>query len=275
MPLISKKELISLKLESMNAKQVKGFACSVDIPPKGSKADLMERLMAISEDKLDSFIRDKYEQFVRARRDLIPDEDLKKELLNVEAVDWGVVQGELDGKIQRNYVRRYFRYSELLSAVDSGLIEEVRRYVVSTWYNHWTTVLIEDHISKHPRVIPTLKENFPFDIFFDDQPFDLKVTYLPQGYPLETALKFPKGLAVWLYEHQGAQRFSSNNRLFLVLADKNRLHESWKLKRDFEWLFRKVDEFFDSSHITPEDEINFSYRRTQYLTVSKTLVLTR
>jgi len=40
-------------------------------------------------------------------------------------------------------------------------------------------VLIEEYISTHPKVIPTIKNIKGIDIFFNDQPFDLKITYLP------------------------------------------------------------------------------------------------
>jgi hypothetical protein len=59
-------------------------------------------------------------------------------------------------------------------------------------------------------------------------PFDLKTTYLPKDYDVEDAIKNPKNLAKWMYENQGAQRFGADNRLFVVLLDKNNPQESWK-----------------------------------------------
>ena len=85
--------------------------------------------------------------------------------------------------------------------------------------------MIEGLISQHPRVVPTLKNYKGIDIFFDDQPFDLKITYLPRNYTLAEALKNPRELIIWLYENQGPQRFGADNRLLVVLASKNKLED--------------------------------------------------
>ena len=136
-------------------------------------------------------------------------------------------------------------------------------------------VLIEDHISQHPRVVPTLKNYKGIDIFFDNQPFDLKITYLPRSYDLEEALENPKELIIWLYENQGAQRFGADNRLFVVLASKNNLEESWKLKRDFDFVFSEIDKFLDETTVSTKDEIVFSFNKKTYTAISKILIITK
>lgn len=185
------------------------------------------------------------------------------------------MQGQLDQKIQAEYVRKFFRYEDLINGVKSKLHDDITSYVIATWYNHWTTVLIEDHISLHLRVVPTLKNNFGIDIFFDGQPFDLKTTYLPRDYPIDEAIKNPRQLATWMYENQGAQRFGADNRLFVILADKNNLDQSWKLKRDFDFVFAKIDQFFNEATVSAEDEIVFSFKKKTYTTISKVLIITR
>jgi hypothetical protein len=140
--------------------------------------------------------------------------------------------------------------------------------------------LIEDHISQHKRVIPTLANLKGTDIFFDDQPFDLKITYLPkgytlEGYTLEKATQNPKRLMVWLYENQGPQRFGSHNRLFVVLASKDNLENSWKLKRDFDFVFGEVDKFFDTASVSEKDEIIFTFKGKTYTTISKILIISK
>ena len=134
--------------------------------------------------------------------------------------------------------------------------------------------MIEDHIGLHARIIPTLKNNFGVDIFFNGQPFDLKTTYLPRGYSIDEAIKNPKQLAVWMYENQGAQRFGADNRLFVILADKNNLEESWKLKRDFDFVFSKIDEFFNRTEVSTDDEIVFTFKKKTYITITKVLIIT-
>ncbi len=272
--LVSKKELANLKLRSIKSEDLRELARSFGLPTKGNVSDLIKRLIDIPQDKIDEFIKRKYRKLVEERQSLISDNDLKRELLKVKDFRWGVVQGQLDQKIQTEYVRRFVRYEELLQGVKSKLHEDITHYVIATWYNHWTTVLIEDHISQHPRVIPTLKNNFGIDIFFDNQPFDLKITYLPKDFTLEQALQDPKGLITWLYENQGAQRFGADNRFFVILADKNNLEQSWKLKRNFDLVFKKIDEFFNSAKVSSEDEIVFSFKKKTYTTISKILIIT-
>jgi hypothetical protein len=185
-----------------------------------------------------------------------------------------VVQGQLDQKIQTEYVRRIVRYKDLLNNVKAKLHNDVKNYVICTWFNHWTTVLIEEHISTHPKVIHTIKNIKGIGIFFDGQPFDLKVTYLPRKYNPEEAVKNPVKLAVWLYQNQGAQRFGADNRLFVVLSDKNNPEERWKLKRNFPLVFKEIDNFFNNEKVSQEDEIVFKFRRKTYTAVTKVLIIT-
>ena len=147
--------------------------------------------------------------------------------------------------------------------------------MVCTWFNHWTTVLIEEHISAHTKVIPTIKNIKGIDIFFDGQPFDLKVTYLPRGYNPTDAIRNPSNLAVWMYENQGAQRFGPDNRLFVVLLDKDNPERSWELKRDFDFVFQKIDNFFDKETVSKKDEIAFTFGRKIYTAVTKVLIIAK
>ncbi|OPX17466.1 hypothetical protein BXT86_06395, partial [candidate division WOR-3 bacterium 4484_100] len=184
-------------------------------------------------------------------------------------------QGQLDQKIQAEYVRRFVRYDDLLNNVKAKLHNDVSNYVICTWFNHWTTVLIEEHISTHPKVIPTIKNIKGIDIFFDGQPFDLKVTYLPRDYNPIYAVENPKELAIWMYENQGAQRFGADNRLFVVLLDKENPERSWELKRDFAFVFQKIDNFFDEETVSKNDEIVFTFGKRTYTAVTKVLIVTK
>ena len=273
--LVSKKELANLKLRAIKSDDLKELAGALGVDTRGTASNLIKKLIDVPQNKIDEFIKRKYQQQVKERQKLISDEALKQEVLKVQEFRWGVVQGQLDQKIQTEYVRRFVRYEDLIQGVKSRLHDDITHYVIATWYNHWTTVLIEDHISQHSKVIPTLKNNFGVDIFFDDQPFDLKITYLPKNFTLEQALKNPKNLIVWLYENQGTQRFGADNRFFVVLASKNNLEESWKLKRDFDFVFSEIDKFFDNALVSTKDEIVFSFKKKTYTTISKILIITR
>ena len=273
--LVSEKELTNLKLKAVKADDLKELAASVGVEPKGSAGDLIKKLIGLPQNKIDSFIKTKYQAQVKERQKLISDSELVKEVQKVTDFNWGVVQGQLDQKIQAEYVRKFFRYQDLISGVKSKLHDDVTSYVIATWYNHWTTVLIEDHIGLHPKIVPTLKNNFGVDIFFGGQPFDLKTTYLPRGYPIDEAIKNPRQLAIWMYENQGAQRFGADNRLFVILADKNKLDQSWKLKRDFDFVFGKIDQFFNDATVSPKDELVFTFKKKTYTTISKVLIITK
>ena len=273
--LVSQKELTNLKLKSIKSEELKELADSLGIDSKGTAADLVKKLINTPQGKIDNFIKKKYQEQVKERQKLISDVDLKQELMKVQEFRWGVVQGQLDQKIQTEYVRRFVKYEDLISGVKNRLHDDVTHYVIATWYNHWTTVLIEDHISQHSKVIPTLKNNFGVDIFFNNQPFDLKITYLPKDFTLEEILKNPKDLIIWLYENQGAQRFGADNRFFVVLASKIDLNESWKLKRNFNFIFKEIDKFLNNASVSTEDEIIFNFRDKTYTTISKILIITK
>ncbi len=87
--------------------------------------------------------------------------------MKVKTFSWGVIQGQLDQKIQTEYVRRIVRYEELVNSVRAKLHDDVTNYVICTWFNYWTTLLIEEHTSTHKKIIPTIKNIKGIDIFFN------------------------------------------------------------------------------------------------------------
>lgn len=82
-------------------------------------------------------------------------------------------------------------------------------------------------------------------------------------------------MAVWLYENQGAQRFGADNRLFVVLLDKKDIERSWELKRDFDLVFQKIDDFFNKETVSKKDEIAFKFGRKTYTAITKVLIITK
>jgi hypothetical protein len=277
MPLLSSKEVLKLKLSCIPLKNLKQFALNLGINNISKGGDIIKEIIAreIEEDTINEFIKQKYNDKIQERKKIISDEDLKNELLKVKTFSWGVVQGQLDQKIQTEYVRKIVRYEDLVKGVKARLHNDVTNYVICTWFNHWTTVLIEEHISTHQKVIPTIKNIKGIDIFFDGQPFDLKVTYLPREYNPVEAIKNPTNLAIWMYENQGAQRFGADNRLFVILLDKDNPERSWELKRDFNLVFQEIDNFFDRETVSKNDEIVFTFGRKTYTAVTKVLIITK
>lgn len=82
-------------------------------------------------------------------------------------------------------------------------------------------------------------------------------------------------MVVWLYENQGAQRFGADNRLFVVLLDKKDIERSWELKRDFDLVFQKIDDFFNKETVSKKDEIIFKFGRKTYTAITKVLIITK
>ena len=59
-------------------------------------------------------------------------------------------------------------------------MSSLRGYTLNSWYNHWTSILIEDLFKDHKAVLPTVGLVKKIDFFINDIPFDLKVTYFPE-----------------------------------------------------------------------------------------------
>ena len=274
--MLSETEVLRLKLLSIPAEGLRELARANGV--KGKRvAELVKALLRaqIPQQRIDAFIRSKHEELVARRRTEIPDDALLAELKKVKTFSWGTVQGQLDNKIQVGYVRKYHCYEALLANVEKELYGQVKDYVICTWYNHWTTVIIEDLISTHEGIVPTLKNIRGVDLFFGGQPFDLKITYMPECFRRVGAVPEAKELAVWLYEHQGAQRFGADNRLFVVVYDSERPEESWKIKRDIGYVKENIERFFRNETVSQRDEIVFSVGNRTYTALTKVLLLSK
>ena len=263
-------------MKAVPVKDLRELAQTLQVNGKGRHGEIAARLLALDPELIDAFIKRKYaETIVAKRRNRISDDDLLAELHQVEAIEWGVEQGQLDGKIQREYVRRFTRYNDLVHGVESRLHGEITGYAIASWYNHWSTVLIEDHISQHPNVVPTIKNIKGIDLFFHNHSFDLKVTYLPKEYDLESAITEPAQLGRWLYENQGAQRFGDDNRLYVVLIDTADRTQSWKLKRAVDLVYPQIDAFLDTATVGESDILPFVYGGQSYTPRCKILLVTK
>ena len=83
----------------------------------------------------------------------------------------------------------------------------------TSWYNNWTSYLIESIFKKHERVLSAVGEIKSVDFFIDNNPIDLKVTYFPEAY-LQSKLKEKLGNKeiTWL-KHQA--------KSFNIMPDRN------------------------------------------------------
>ena len=97
--------------------------------------------------------------------------------------DWGGLhQNSLEKTIVDNYVKRIRSYDSLCDKIDNELHDSMRGYVLNSWYNHWTSIIIEDVFRDHAVVLPAVGQVKKIDFFVHNVPFDLKVTYLPEGF---------------------------------------------------------------------------------------------
>lgn len=108
---------------------------------------------------------------------------LLTELYKMQSFDWGGLhQNSLEKTIINNYVKKIASFDRLNECIDNELLSSLRGYVQCSWYNHWTSIIIEDIFKTHPTVLPAVGLIKKVDFFVGDVPFDLKVTYLPEGY---------------------------------------------------------------------------------------------
>ncbi len=105
------------------------------------------------------------------------------ELYKMQSFSWGGLhQNSLEKTIVDNYVKKIVSFDQLNERIDNELLASMRGYVQCSWYNHWTSIIIEDIFKSHARVLPAVGLIKKVDFFVAMVPFDLKVTYLPEGY---------------------------------------------------------------------------------------------
>jgi len=155
--------------------------------------DLLYKNTTYSHQILDAYIRQKNISQVAE----LNTEQLVSELYKLKNFDWGGDhQNSLDKYLISRYVKVHNAYDTLLSKFETEINVAVQGYVLNSWYNHWSSILIEHIFKSHPIVLPTVGQIKSVDFFLNNIPFDLKVTYLPAEY-----IKFKrkeKGLPVEL-----------------------------------------------------------------------------
>jgi hypothetical protein len=195
-----------LKLRSISRKKLLiefcKFVC-IDLE-NISNNKLLEYIYNIHPDLelIDEFIKKKYQEERSSRKEVEP--FLVSELYKMGALDWGgLYQNNLEKTIVNNYIKKIKSYDVLNEKIENEIHESLKGYVRSSWYNHWTSILIEDIFKDHCRVIPTIGLIKKVDFFIDNIPFDLKVTYFPEGFMSE--IRKNKG---WPTEVQVLKRFA-------------------------------------------------------------------
>ncbi|MDR0485339.1 MAG: hypothetical protein LBH29_01275 [Elusimicrobiota bacterium] len=94
----------------------------------------------------------------------------------------GDYKNALDRYIVDKYIKKYPTYDGIMHMLDGEISQAVGGYVRCSWYNHWTSILIENIFKMHKNVISAIGEVKQIDFFIKDMPFDLKTTYLPSNF---------------------------------------------------------------------------------------------
>ncbi|PKP43752.1 MAG: hypothetical protein CVT95_11830, partial [Bacteroidetes bacterium HGW-Bacteroidetes-12] len=100
-------------------------------------------LVQITDAQINDFINVKYQE-ERATR--IDNQDyLVDQLTRLQHFDWGGSFGNsLEKNIVNNYVKKIQSYDLINEEIEGSLLSSLRGYTLNSWYNHWTSILIED-----------------------------------------------------------------------------------------------------------------------------------
>jgi hypothetical protein len=132
----------------------------------------------IDEKTIDSFLQSQYNLKMKN----FDKNQILSELFCLQSFNWGgIYQNALEKMIIDNYVKKIQSYEILNQKIQGELSEKMGDYVRSSWYNHWSTILIENIFKKNSNVIPSIGDKGKLDFFWKNIPFDLKVTYFPAG----------------------------------------------------------------------------------------------
>lgn len=174
-----------LKLKSLSRKECLDYLIH-KFELKVGNLKVVEKLQYIYESAIqltdiDEVIQELFEKGRKIRR--ADEQRLINELYKIESFGWGGLhQNSLEKTIVDRYVKRITSYESLQNEIEGDLHNSLRAYVVASWYNHWSSIIIEDIFKEHVSVIPAIGQIKKIDFFVNNKPFDLKVTYLPEGY---------------------------------------------------------------------------------------------
>ena len=130
---------------------------------------------------IDEFIKSEADDELRNMAD--QKEILYTELYKLDVLDWGgLYQNGLEKTIVNNYVKKIQIYDELNQKITNELHDRMSGYVKSSWYNHWSTILIESMFQEHENILPAIGKVKNLDFFWNNIPLDLKVTYFPKEF---------------------------------------------------------------------------------------------
>ena len=175
-----------LKLKSLSRKEIL-LAIFAEYGIKHSSKSANDMLIEayntkeLTDSKIDQFIKklttERLHEWKVTRSKLIP------ELEKVNEYNWGgLYRNELERTIVDSYIKKIDNYNKIGRAIRTSIKESTKAYTLTSWYNHWTSILIEYIFWEQKNVTPAIGKVKKMDFFIDNIPFDLKVTYIPEGF---------------------------------------------------------------------------------------------
>ena len=136
--------------------------------------------------KLDSFLQNRNNEWYKEMG--VDVDKVRTALHKINAYEWG---GDHNNSLDQYLVRRYVKVISDYDTLQKKATEiqaNAWNFVQTSWYNNWTSYLIESIFKKHERVLSAIGEIKSVDFFIDNYPIDLKVTYFPNEF-MEKKLK--------------------------------------------------------------------------------------
>lgn len=173
-----------LKLRSMSRRATMEEFCelhNINLEDLGVREYFQHifNLEIVTDAQINDFINLKYQEERQVR---VENQDYLVDQMNrLQSFDWGGSFGNsLEKNIVNNYVKKIQSYERINEEIEGSLLSSLRGYTLNSWYNHWTSILIEDLFKDHQSVLPTVGLVKKIDFFINNIPFDLKVTYFPE-----------------------------------------------------------------------------------------------
>lgn len=129
---------------------------------------------------LDTYLKDRNNEWYHTMG--VDEDKLKSGLRQIANYEWG---GDQENSLDQYLVRRYIKVIsdlDILKSKADAIAANTWKFVQTSWYNNWTSYLIESIFKKHNRVLSAVGEIKSVDFFIDNNPIDLKVTYFPAAY---------------------------------------------------------------------------------------------
>lgn len=180
--------LLYLKVRAVcRGKQIKQFIEKNGIELQSSKInDQFAELFSVLENTsngmqmLNTYLRDRNNEWYHTMG--VDEDKLKSGLRKITNYEWG---GDQENSLDQYLVRRYIKVIsdfDVLQSKFDAIAANAWKFVQTSWYNNWTSYLIESIFKKHNRVLSAVGEIKSVDFFIDNNPVDLKVTYFPGAY---------------------------------------------------------------------------------------------